>query len=112
MLCVRGLQRLKAALYLHRNAAYRSLTSAEVLQKEDPILNAVRPTKESQKGCVLCSITVDFKNIQVSQSTDASGFTAGKFSFRLDIGDSRSEHSAASPSYLNRLRAAGLCLLL
>ncbi|XP_047229127.1 28S ribosomal protein S18c, mitochondrial isoform X2 [Girardinichthys multiradiatus] len=65
MLCVRGLQRLKAALYLHRNAAYRSLTSAEVLQKEDPILNAERSTKESQKGCVLCSITVDFKNIQL-----------------------------------------------
>ncbi|MED6270981.1 hypothetical protein CHARACLAT_015729, partial [Characodon lateralis] len=47
-----------------RNAAYRGLTSAEVLQKDDPILHAERPAKESQKGCVLCSITVDFKNIQ------------------------------------------------
>ncbi|XP_012716049.3 28S ribosomal protein S18c, mitochondrial [Fundulus heteroclitus] len=65
MLCVRGLQRLKAALYLHRSSTHRSLTSAAALQKDDAPMKAETPSKEPRRGCVLCSVTVDFKNVQL-----------------------------------------------
>ncbi|XP_005814980.2 28S ribosomal protein S18c, mitochondrial [Xiphophorus maculatus] len=65
MLCVRKLQRLKAAFYLPRSTTHRSLTSAEVLPKDDALLKVGNPSRESKKGCVLCNVTVDFKNIQL-----------------------------------------------
>ncbi|XP_015248520.1 PREDICTED: 28S ribosomal protein S18c, mitochondrial isoform X1 [Cyprinodon variegatus] len=67
MLCLRGLRRIKAAAFLQRNSAHRSLSSAEALQDEPvgELLKAEGPSKEPQRGCVLCSVTVDFKNIQL-----------------------------------------------
>ncbi|XP_044000143.1 28S ribosomal protein S18c, mitochondrial [Gambusia affinis] len=65
MLCVRGLQRLKAAFYLPRTTTHRSLTSAEILPKDDALLKVENPSRQSKKGCVLCNVTVDFKNIQL-----------------------------------------------
>ncbi|PWA26350.1 hypothetical protein CCH79_00018148 [Gambusia affinis] len=79
MLCVRGLQRLKAAFYLPRTTTHRSLTSAEILPKDDAVSKALvehyvtgirllkveNPSRQSKKGCVLCNVTVDFKNIQL-----------------------------------------------
>ncbi|XP_017282903.1 28S ribosomal protein S18c, mitochondrial [Kryptolebias marmoratus] len=65
MTCVRGLQRLKAALYLRRNTCSRSLTSGGVHHKDDMIVKIENPYKEPQKGCTLCNVTIDFKNIQL-----------------------------------------------
>ncbi|XP_014865739.1 PREDICTED: 28S ribosomal protein S18c, mitochondrial isoform X1 [Poecilia mexicana] len=65
MLCVRGLQRLKAIFYLPRSTSHRSLTSAEVLPKDDALLKVENLSRESKKGCMLCNVTVDFKNIQL-----------------------------------------------
>ncbi|XP_038132518.1 28S ribosomal protein S18c, mitochondrial isoform X1 [Cyprinodon tularosa] len=67
MLCLRGLRRIKAAAFLQRNSAHRSLSSAEALQDEPvgELLKAEGPSKDPQRGCVLCSVTVDFKNIQL-----------------------------------------------
>ncbi|XP_054916567.1 28S ribosomal protein S18c, mitochondrial [Poeciliopsis prolifica] len=65
MLCVRGLQRLKAAFCLPRSTTHRSLTSAEVLPKDDALLKVENPSRQTKKGCVLCNVTVDFKNIQL-----------------------------------------------
>lgn len=67
MLCVRGLllRRLQAVSSVPKNPAQRSLTSAEVLQKNDALLKVESPSKEPRKGCVLCGVTVDFKNIQL-----------------------------------------------
>uniref|UniRef100_A0A3B5MDH8 Small ribosomal subunit protein bS18m n=1 Tax=Xiphophorus couchianus TaxID=32473 RepID=A0A3B5MDH8_9TELE len=57
MLCVRKLQRLKAAFYLSRS-------TSEYLYKPS-LLKVGNPSRESKKGCVLCNVTVDFKNIQL-----------------------------------------------
>uniref|UniRef100_A0A3P8ZCB2 Mitochondrial ribosomal protein S18C n=1 Tax=Esox lucius TaxID=8010 RepID=A0A3P8ZCB2_ESOLU len=45
----------------------RSLSSsASVIQKSDDMpLQMENPYKQPQKGCILCNITVDFKNVQL-----------------------------------------------
>ncbi|XP_040012623.1 28S ribosomal protein S18c, mitochondrial isoform X2 [Xiphias gladius] len=43
----------------------RSLTSHVVQRKDDMIVKMENPYKEPQKGCVLCNVKVDFKNIQL-----------------------------------------------
>ncbi|XP_041825254.1 28S ribosomal protein S18c, mitochondrial [Melanotaenia boesemani] len=65
MLCLRGLRRLKPALYLSGNTGYRSVTTGVIQHKDDMLVNMENPYKEPQKGCVLCNITVDYKNIQL-----------------------------------------------
>ncbi|XP_028272903.1 28S ribosomal protein S18c, mitochondrial-like [Parambassis ranga] len=67
MLCLRGLQRLKAALSLRVNTGLRSLTASAgaVQQKDSMLVKMENPYKEPQKGCVLCDVAVDFKNIQL-----------------------------------------------
>ncbi|XP_041815612.1 28S ribosomal protein S18c, mitochondrial [Chelmon rostratus] len=67
MFAVRGLQRLKPVLSPHGNTSVRSLTAAsDVVQHKDSMLvKTENPFKEPQKGCILCNVTVDFKNIQL-----------------------------------------------
>ncbi|XP_069557075.1 small ribosomal subunit protein bS18m isoform X1 [Brachyistius frenatus] len=71
MLCVRGFQRLKPVFLLHANTGVRSLTStsAAVPQKDDAVgcrfVKMENPYKQEQKGCMLCNVTVNYKNIQL-----------------------------------------------
>ncbi|XP_044189126.1 28S ribosomal protein S18c, mitochondrial-like [Thunnus albacares] len=66
MLALRRFQRIKAVFSQHGNANLRSLTSSNVEQQKDDVLAKIEnPYKEPQKGCILCSVTVDFKNIQL-----------------------------------------------
>ncbi|XP_042250889.1 28S ribosomal protein S18c, mitochondrial-like [Thunnus maccoyii] len=66
MLALRRFQRIKAVFSQHGNASLRSLTSSNVEQQKDDVLVKIEnPYKEPQKGCILCSVTVDFKNIQL-----------------------------------------------
>ncbi|KAF7216727.1 small ribosomal subunit protein bS18m isoform X1 [Nothobranchius furzeri] len=65
MLCVRRLRSLKTALYVSVNPGSRSLTSEVDLHKDHMIIQMENPYKEPQKGCTLCNVTVDFKNIQL-----------------------------------------------
>ncbi|XP_068561469.1 small ribosomal subunit protein bS18m [Cebidichthys violaceus] len=67
MLALRGLKRLKSVLSQHGNTTLRSVTttSHEVRHKDDTLVKMENPFKEPQKGCVLCSVTVDFKNTQL-----------------------------------------------
>ncbi|XP_061590552.1 28S ribosomal protein S18c, mitochondrial [Cololabis saira] len=64
MLFVRSLQRLKPALYLHTNTGYRSLTSL-AQHEHDKFVKMENPYKEPQSTCVLCNVTVDYKNTQL-----------------------------------------------
>ncbi|XP_042250888.1 28S ribosomal protein S18c, mitochondrial-like [Thunnus maccoyii] len=66
MLALRRFQRIKAVFSQHGNASLRSLTSSNVEQQKDDVLVKIEnPYIEAQKGCILCSVTVDFKNIQL-----------------------------------------------
>ncbi|GAA6229315.1 28S ribosomal protein S18c, mitochondrial [Lates japonicus] len=65
MLSLRLLQRLNPVLSQHGNTSLRSLTSQVVQQKDDTFVKMENPYKEPQKGCVLCNVKVDFKNIQL-----------------------------------------------
>ncbi|XP_018545265.1 28S ribosomal protein S18c, mitochondrial [Lates calcarifer] len=65
MLSLRLLQRLNPVLSQHGNTSLRSLTSQVVQQKDDMLVKMENPYKEPQKGCVLCNVRVDFKNIQL-----------------------------------------------
>ncbi|KAM4528075.1 small ribosomal subunit protein bS18m [Odontesthes bonariensis] len=65
MLCVRGLQRLKPVVYLNGNTCIRSFTTGVLQYKDDTLVKMENPYKESEKGCVLCNITVDYKNTQL-----------------------------------------------
>ncbi|CAK6983449.1 S ribosomal protein S18c%2C mitochondrial-like [Scomber scombrus] len=62
MLALRRLQRFHSVLSLHGNTSFRSLTSETLT---DPLVKMENPYKEPQKGCILCSVSVDFKNIQL-----------------------------------------------
>uniref|UniRef100_A0A3Q3J1V8 Uncharacterized protein n=1 Tax=Monopterus albus TaxID=43700 RepID=A0A3Q3J1V8_MONAL len=70
MLSLRGLQRLKPLLSQHGNSSLRRFTaSSDVVQREDDMLVKMdNPYKEPHKRCVLCNVTVDYKNIQVSEA--------------------------------------------
>ncbi|XP_073334592.1 small ribosomal subunit protein bS18m [Pagrus major] len=67
MSVLRMFQRLKPVLSSHGNTSVRSLTAASeaARQKDDVLAKMENPFKEPQKGCVLCNVTVDYKNIQL-----------------------------------------------
>ncbi|XP_074474562.1 small ribosomal subunit protein bS18m [Sebastes fasciatus] len=70
MLAVRRFQRIKAVLSLlsqHGNTSLRSLTTSgpAVQQRDQLLVQMENPFKQPQKGCLLCSVTVDFKNTQL-----------------------------------------------
>ncbi|XP_020492626.1 28S ribosomal protein S18c, mitochondrial [Labrus bergylta] len=67
MLALRGLQRLKPVLSTHGNKSLRTITaSSEAAQhKDDVLVKMENPYKDPQKGCILCNVTVDFKNVQL-----------------------------------------------
>ncbi|XP_051234574.1 28S ribosomal protein S18c, mitochondrial [Dicentrarchus labrax] len=66
MLCVRGFQRLKAVLSPPGNQSLRSLTaSSDGVQQREEWVKMDNPFKEPQKGCILCNVPVDYKNIQL-----------------------------------------------
>ncbi|XP_034402400.1 28S ribosomal protein S18c, mitochondrial [Cyclopterus lumpus] len=65
MLALRGLQRLKPGLSLHGNTSLRTITSYVIQQKDDLLVQMENPFKEPEKGCLLCNVTVDFKNTQL-----------------------------------------------
>ncbi|KAM3599107.1 uncharacterized protein V6R79_000140 [Siganus canaliculatus] len=64
MFAVRGLQRVKPVLSLPGRSSLRSLTEAAP-QRDELLVKMESPFKEAEKGCVLCSVTVDYKNIQL-----------------------------------------------
>ncbi|XP_076019619.1 small ribosomal subunit protein bS18m [Genypterus blacodes] len=67
MFALRGLERLQRVFILRGNTRLKSLssTSRVIQHKDDAIVNMDNPFKETQKGCLLCNITIDFKNIQL-----------------------------------------------
>nr|XP_046232077.1 28S ribosomal protein S18c, mitochondrial [Scatophagus argus] len=67
MFTLRGLQRLKPVLSPHGNTSLRSVTTSPnvVQQKDDMLVKMENPYKEPQKKCVLCSVAVDYRNIQL-----------------------------------------------
>ncbi|XP_071328213.1 small ribosomal subunit protein bS18m [Trachinotus anak] len=65
MLSLKLLQRLKPVFPHHGNTGWRSLTSQVVQQRDDVLVKMDNPYKAPQKGCVLCNVTVDYKNIQL-----------------------------------------------
>ncbi|XP_029024936.1 28S ribosomal protein S18c, mitochondrial isoform X1 [Betta splendens] len=69
MLFQRAFQRLNFILSQRGNTSLKSLTTASnvVRQKDDAIVKMENPYKESYKGCILCSVTVDYKNIQTQK---------------------------------------------
>uniref|UniRef100_A0A8C6UVW8 Small ribosomal subunit protein bS18m n=1 Tax=Neogobius melanostomus TaxID=47308 RepID=A0A8C6UVW8_9GOBI len=40
-------------------------TSSSVIQQKDMLVNMENPYKEPQKGCILCNVDVDYKNMQL-----------------------------------------------
>ncbi|XP_071770395.2 small ribosomal subunit protein bS18m [Centroberyx gerrardi] len=67
MLALRGVQTLKRVVSQYGNTSLRSLsaTSNVTQPKDDMPVKMDNPFKEPQKGCILCSVTVDFKNTQL-----------------------------------------------
>ncbi|XP_074546807.1 small ribosomal subunit protein bS18m [Halichoeres trimaculatus] len=66
MLSLRGLERLKPVINPLLNTGLRSLTvSSNELQGKDELVKMENPYKEPQKGCILCSVTVDYRNVQL-----------------------------------------------
>ncbi|XP_010796078.1 28S ribosomal protein S18c, mitochondrial [Notothenia coriiceps] len=67
MLVLRGLTRIRTVLLQQGNTGLRSLTttSSVVQPNEDRLIKMENPYKEPQKGCLLCNVTVDFKNTQL-----------------------------------------------
>ncbi|KAM7368579.1 hypothetical protein PAMP_012905 [Pampus punctatissimus] len=65
MFALRRLQRIKSVFSQHGIPSLRSLTSNVEQQKDDVLVKIENPYKEPRKGCVLCNVTVDFKNIQL-----------------------------------------------
>ncbi|XP_053729938.1 28S ribosomal protein S18c, mitochondrial [Synchiropus splendidus] len=62
MSALRGLQRLKPALARQASSSLRSLAAAH---EPTPLAKMENPYREPEKGCTLCNVTVDFKNIQL-----------------------------------------------
>ncbi|XP_068191172.1 small ribosomal subunit protein bS18m [Antennarius striatus] len=65
MQTLRGLQRFRSVLSILRNTGVRSLTDVQVQERADAPVTMENPYKEPSKGCILCKVTVDFKNIQL-----------------------------------------------
>ncbi|XP_034005724.1 28S ribosomal protein S18c, mitochondrial-like [Trematomus bernacchii] len=67
MLVLRGLTRIRTVLLQQGNTGLRSLTTTSnvVQPNEDRLIKMENPYKEPQKGCLLCNVTVDFKNTQL-----------------------------------------------
>ncbi|XP_054468905.1 28S ribosomal protein S18c, mitochondrial isoform X1 [Anoplopoma fimbria] len=66
MVSVRMLQRLRTVLSQHGLTGFRSFSAAShVQQREEALVKMENPFKEPEKGCLLCSVTVDFKNTQL-----------------------------------------------
>ncbi|XP_035523663.1 28S ribosomal protein S18c, mitochondrial [Morone saxatilis] len=63
MLSLRGFQRLKLVLSPRGNTSFRSLTETNNHRAE--LVEMDNPFREPQKGCILCSVPVDYKNIQL-----------------------------------------------
>ncbi|KAM4635156.1 small ribosomal subunit protein bS18m [Polymixia lowei] len=67
MLALRGVQTLNRVFYQHGITSLRSLSGASNVtqQNDDMPVKMENPFKEPQKGCILCSVSVDYKNIQL-----------------------------------------------
>ncbi|KAK2818516.1 hypothetical protein Q5P01_024077 [Channa striata] len=67
MQAVRGLRGLKPVLSQNGNTVLRRVTAASqaVQGKDEVLVKMENPFKEPQKGCVLCNVTVDYKNTQL-----------------------------------------------
>ncbi|XP_042365802.1 28S ribosomal protein S18c, mitochondrial [Plectropomus leopardus] len=67
MLALRGFQRLKSVLSPRGSSGFRKISaaSAEGQQEENTFVKMENPYKEPDGGCLLCSVTVDYKNTQL-----------------------------------------------
>ncbi|XP_023129998.1 28S ribosomal protein S18c, mitochondrial [Amphiprion ocellaris] len=66
MSSLRCFQRLKSVFCVQVNSGVRRISAApSSVQQKESLVTMENPYKEAQKGCVLCSITVDYKNIQL-----------------------------------------------
>ncbi|XP_062414972.1 28S ribosomal protein S18c, mitochondrial isoform X2 [Pungitius pungitius] len=66
MLALRGLKRIHSVLLQRGNTRSLTVTSHVVQHKDDTkLLEMENPYKEPQTGCLLCNVTVDFKNTQL-----------------------------------------------
>ncbi|CAN9504614.1 unnamed protein product [Ophioblennius macclurei] len=57
-------RRIKSLFALHTQSGLRSLKTTTT-HKEDPLMQMENPYKQPQKGCTLCNISVDYRNIQL-----------------------------------------------
>ncbi|KAM8827554.1 small ribosomal subunit protein bS18m isoform 2-T2 [Spinachia spinachia] len=65
MLAFRGLKRMQSVLLQQGNTRSLTVTSHVVQHEDDSLLVMENPYKEPYTGCLLCSVTVDFKNTQL-----------------------------------------------
>ncbi|XP_008324432.1 small ribosomal subunit protein bS18m isoform X1 [Cynoglossus semilaevis] len=65
MFCRRLSQRLLSVLFQQGNTGLRRETSNVVRHEEGVLEKMTNPYQEPEKGCVLCKVEVDFKNIQL-----------------------------------------------
>ncbi|XP_075885933.1 small ribosomal subunit protein bS18m [Nelusetta ayraudi] len=65
MFTLRVFQRLKPVLAPHGNTGLKTLTTSSSVHLKDEFAQMENPFKEQQKGCILCNITVDYRNTQL-----------------------------------------------
>ncbi|XP_072310252.1 small ribosomal subunit protein bS18m [Eucyclogobius newberryi] len=66
MLAVKGFWRLNPLFQVLQKSSLKCIsTSSDVIQQKDMLVQMENPYKEPQKGCILCNVNVDYKNIQL-----------------------------------------------
>ncbi|RVE66198.1 hypothetical protein OJAV_G00124540 [Oryzias javanicus] len=65
MLLVGRLLRLKSAFNLRVNPGVRTVSLDSVQQGDDVLVKMENPYLQPARGCILCNVDVDYKNIQL-----------------------------------------------
>ncbi|XP_024154682.1 28S ribosomal protein S18c, mitochondrial [Oryzias melastigma] len=65
MLLLGRLQRLKAVFTLRVNPGVRTVSLDGVQQGDDALVKMENPYLQPPRGCILCNVNVDYKNIQL-----------------------------------------------
>lgn len=65
MLVIKRLSSLKPVLETLQKTGFKCLSTSNVIQQKDMFINMENPYKVPQKGCILCNVDVDYKNIQL-----------------------------------------------
>lgn len=66
MLAVKSFRNLKPVFERFQTTGFKCLsTSSNVIHQKDMLVKMENPYKEPQKGCILCNVNVDYKNVQL-----------------------------------------------